>query len=93
MFNSFPPEQKGRHFADIFRNILMNEKFSILISISLKFDPKGQINNIVVLVQIMAWPWIGNKPLSEPMMTWFNDTYMRHKGEMSQLKSYTYMRQ
>ena len=26
----------------------------------------------------MAWHWTGDKPLSEPMMTQFNDTYMRH---------------
>ena len=43
-------------------------KFLILIKISLKFILKGPINNIPVLVQIMAWRWPGNKPLSEPMM-------------------------
>ena len=35
---------------------------------SLKFVPKGQINNIPALVQIMAWRRPGDKPLSEPMM-------------------------
>ena len=30
--------------------------------------PKGQINNIPALVQIMAWRWPGDKPLSEPRM-------------------------
>ena len=38
----------------------------ILITISLKFVPKGQINNIPALVQIMAWRRPGDKPLSEP---------------------------
>ena len=33
-----------------------------------KFVPKGPINNIPVLVQIMAWRRISDKPLSEPMM-------------------------
>ena len=28
----------------------------------------------------MAWRRIGDKPLSEPMLTWFTDTYMRHWG-------------
>ena len=28
------------------------------------------------LVQIMAWRWIGDKPLSEAMLTWFTDAYM-----------------
>ena len=36
--------------------------------ISLEFVPKGPINNIPALVQIMAWCSPGNKPLSEPMM-------------------------
>ena len=30
--------------------------------------PKGSINNIPALVQIMAWRRPGDKPLSEPMM-------------------------
>ena len=38
------------------------------IKISLKFIPKGPINNTPVLVQIMAWRRSGDKPLSEPMM-------------------------
>ena len=36
--------------------------------ISLKFVPKGSINNIPALVQIMAWCRSGDKPWSEPMM-------------------------
>ena len=39
----------------------------ILITFSLKFVPKGPINNIPALVQIMAWRRPGDKPLSEPM--------------------------
>ena len=35
---------------------------------SVKFVPKGPINNISALVQIMACCRPGNKPLSEPMM-------------------------
>ena len=30
--------------------------------------PKGPINNITALVQIIAWCWTGDKPLSEPMV-------------------------
>ena len=66
--NSLRLRQNGRRFADIFRCILLNEKFCILIKISLKFVPKGPINNIPALVQIMAWRRPGDKPLSEPMM-------------------------
>ena len=44
---SSPPEQNDRHPTDgIFKYIFMNEKFCILINISLKFVPKGQVNNI-----------------------------------------------
>ena len=38
-----------------------------LFTISLKFDPRGPVNNIPSLVQIMAWRRPGDKPLSEPM--------------------------
>ena len=38
------------------------------INISSKFVPKGLINNIPALVQIMAWRRPGDKPLFEPML-------------------------
>ena len=67
--NILRPRQNGRHFADdIFKCIFLNENVSIAIKISLKFVPKGQINNIPASVQIMAWRRPGDKPLSEPMM-------------------------
>ena len=54
--NSSPPGQNGLHFADdIFRCIFMNEKSSILIKISLKFVPKGPIDNNPALFR---W-WLG----------------------------------
>ena len=46
----------------------MNEKFCILIQISLPFVPKGPIYNKLALVQVMAWRWTGDKALPEPMM-------------------------
>ena len=62
------PRQNGRHFADdIFKCIFMNENIWIQIKISLKFIPKGPINNIPALVQIMAWRRPGDKPLPEPI--------------------------
>ena len=39
----------------IFKCIFLNENVHISIMMSLKFVPWGQINNIVVLVQTMAW--------------------------------------
>ena len=51
LFNSYPPGQDVRHFADdIFRRTFMNEKFCILIKISVKFVPKGPIDNNPALV-------------------------------------------
>ena len=51
LLNSSPPDQNGRHFADdIFRFIFVNEKFCILIKISLKYVPKGPIDNNPALV-------------------------------------------
>ena len=68
-FNTLRPKQNGRHFADdTFNNIFVNENVRILITFSLIFVPKGSINNIPALVQIMAWRRWGDKPLSEPMM-------------------------
>ena len=65
----FTITKKGHHFADdTFKRILMNENIRISIKISLKFLPKGPINNIQALVQVMAWHRPGDKPLSEPML-------------------------
>ena len=76
-FDSSPPNKNGRHFPDdIFKCIFMNETFCILIRISLKFVPKGAINNIPALVQIMGWRRTGAKPLSEAMLTQFIDAYI-----------------
>ena len=57
--------QNDRLFTyDIFKCIFFNEN----VWISLKFIPEVWIKNIPALVQIMAWHWPGDKPLSEPMM-------------------------
>ena len=67
--NSLRPRQNGRNFADdTFKCFFFNEKVWISIKSSLKFVPKGPINNIPALLQIMAWRQPGDKPLSEPMM-------------------------
>ena len=62
-FNTLRPRQNGRRFPDdIFKCIFLNENARISIKISLKFVPKGPINNIPALVQIMAWRQPGDKP-------------------------------
>ena len=69
LFNSLRPRRNRRHFADdIFKIIFVNEIALILIKLSLKFVPKGSMNNITALVQIMVWRRPGDKPLSEPML-------------------------
>ena len=64
--------QNGRHIPDdIFKCIFLYENFWISIKIPLNmlnFVAEGPINNIPVLVQIMAWRQSGDKPLSETVM-------------------------
>ena len=61
--NTLRPRQNWRHIADdTFNCILAIENVRSLIEISLKFVPKGPINNIPALVLIMAWRSPGDKP-------------------------------
>ena len=53
-----------QHFQSDF---LIWELF-LVDQVTLKYDPMGSINNKLELVQIMAWCWTGNKPLSEPVL-------------------------
>ena len=70
--NTLRPRQNCRHFPDdIFKRIFLNKNVWISINISLEFYPRGPINNIPTLVQVMAWRRPGDKPLSEPMMVRF----------------------
>ena len=67
--NTLRLRRNGRHFPDdIFRYNFLNENVWIALEISLQFRLKVPVNNISALVQIMAWCWPGDKPLSEPMM-------------------------
>ena len=77
--NLSPPGQNGRHFAnDFFKCIFFNEKFCTLIANTLKFIPKGPIDNKSALLRVMAWRRSGDKPLLEALLTQFTDAYMRH---------------
>ena len=62
---------KFKHFHSrkcIWRCCHWNGNVWTSIKIIEKFVPNGPINNILALVQIMAWCRAGNNPLSEPMM-------------------------
>ena len=84
VLNSSTPGQNGRHILDdIFKCIFMNEKFCILIQIPLKCVSKGPIGNDSVLVQVMAWHQIGDKPFPELVLIQFTEAYMRSSWELS----------
>ena len=54
--NTLRPRQNVHHFPDnIFMKTFLNENGWISIKISVKFVPKGPINNIPALVEIMTW--------------------------------------
>ena len=67
--NTLGLRQNSHHFrVNIFKCIFLNENVRISIEISLKFVPKGPINNIVGLFQIMTALTRGKAIISEPMM-------------------------
>ena len=68
-----PPGQDN-----IFKCIFVNEKFCILILISLKFVPEGPIDNKWRLVKVMAGRRRGHRPFPEPLLTQFTGAYMWH---------------
>ena len=66
--NSSLPGKNGHHFTDnIVRYIFVNEKFCILIKISLKFVAEGPVDNNPSLVKIMAC-----RPKSRQAIIWTN---------------------
>ena len=69
--------------TDILKFIFINETFCTLIQISEKFVLMGPIHIKSLLVQVMTWYQIGDKPLSETMPTHITDAYIRHMGEMT----------
>ena len=63
------PRWNAHHFADgIFKRIFVNTNVWISTITSPTFVPKGPINNILALDQMMACCRQGDKPLSEPMV-------------------------
>ena len=58
-----------------FHFIFLYENVWILIKNSLKFVPKGPINNIRGLVQVMTWLRSGDKPVSEAMVVGYRRIY------------------
>ena len=74
-----PLDKMNANLADdIFNCKFMNERSYISIWISLKFVPRGPIDNRLALVQVMAWHRTGEKPIPEPTLTQFTKAYIRH---------------
>ena len=82
--NTLRPRKNGLHFPDdIFQCIFLDENICISNTIWLKYIPKGPSDNNAALVQIMAWRRTGDKPLSEPIMAYVGDAYVRHSASLS----------
>ena len=82
--NTHRPRQNGCHFLDdIFKCIFLNENVLISIKISLKFVPVVWINNIPVLVQIMAWHPTGRQAIIWTNEGKFTDICMHHSASIS----------
>ena len=83
-FNSSLPQQIGRYFADdISICIFINEKCCCNFSSNFtEFVPNGPFDNKTILVQVIAWHRTCDEPLPGPMLTQFNNAYMRQWGEM-----------
>ena len=56
-------------------------KFFAYTEISLKFVPAVPVDNLLPLVQEMAWCHSGNKLSAIPMMTKFHDGVWHHKSK------------
>ena len=78
MFNTLRLRQNGHHLEDdTVKFIYLRENCFLSIQILLKCILDGPVNNAVVAVQIMTWPWTGDKPLTELMMKKFIDAHMQ----------------
>ena len=75
----FPPWRKWPPFRRRYVQMHFHErKFSVFIKMSLKFVPRGPMDNNPALVYIMAWRRIGYRPLSELLLTEFTEAYIRN---------------
>ena len=67
--NTLRPRQICGHFTDdIFKCIFLNENVWFCLRFHWNLFLRFEWKNTPALVQIMAWRWPGDKPVSEPMM-------------------------
>ena len=69
-------------FKTTYSNAFSGPKFFEFRLIFPCFFPYSLIDYNSAVVQIIAWRWAGDKQLSEPMMTYFTDAYMRLSASM-----------
>ena len=62
---------------------MYNENAWASINISLKLVHNVKIENKSKLAEVLTWCWTGDKPLTETMMTQFDDACVRHPTSMS----------
>ena len=66
--NTLRVRQNSRRFTDdIFKRISLNKKYEFWLNFHW---------SSFLRVQIKAWRWTGDKPLSEPVVVWFTDKYI-----------------
>ena len=77
--NTLVSGQNGHPFARRqFQMHFRQWNMSISLKLSLKFVPKGPIDNKPSLISRMSWRRKGDKPLYQTMMAQFTDAYMLH---------------
>ena len=83
-FNILRPWQTGYHFAEhTFKSILLRENVCILVEISVNLALWGPVYNKLPLVQVTAWHWTDDKPLSEMLKTEISDIIWPFHATMS----------
>ena len=67
-----------------FSNVFSWKQMSVfLFKLHWIFVPKSPIHSKTPLVKVMAQHWIGDKPLSEPIMAYFIDIYVSQSLDQS----------
>ena len=77
---------RGRDKMDAILQTIFSNSFLMTIVFCFKFHwgvPNGRINNMPILVRVMAQRWSGDEPLSKPTMVSFTDAYVRGWALMS----------
>ena len=68
--------------GDLFSRISLIEDLCVLTEFSLIFFPGGPLDNLSVLVRLIAWRRACDEPWPESMMTRYSDAYMRQQASL-----------